>query len=827
MKARLCCASHRGAALVATLLWLTACGSDPKSSVGPSGAQAPGTGGDVDMDEDPASQSPQQQDVPPDTTPPGPAEMAECSETRPCAEGVCVAGACCPSVERSCSTECCGAGQVCLFDQCVTPGVACQTPEDCADDEYCETGLVQEGPGEVPEGPLCSQPVAAQGRCVASPALCADGEPAGTNGCIEACEFVPEVGDLSGVVEWQWGLEQVPSESPDRIDVWSSPVVGRVVDSTCDGKIDSSDPPNVVFVSGNSNSTFCVAANACKKGVLRVLDGRSGRELISLDEAEEGAPGMAGITPALGDMTGDGRMEIVAMTGSGKPVIIAGDGEVLALADLPVDTAGHKNFGWGGGLALGDMNNDGVAEIGYGRNVYGFDRATQTLTRLWVGTGGNGGTDGRELSYFVDLNADGALELLLGNTALQYDGTPLWNRNGEGVPNGFNATADFDGDGLPEVVVQGGGKLHLLRGDNGNTIIAGWDVPSDGQGGPPTVADFDGDGAIEIGVAMKQFYVMVEVDMTPGSEAFDEGWRTENHDLSSSVTGSSVFDFEADGKAEVVYNDECFLWVYDGSNGAVRMAIPTTSFTATESSIVADVDGDGHAEMLMVANGADPSQNGWKCAVEPWISPDPENNRPAWEPPPGEVAHRGLWMIGDRENSWVGTRTLWNQHAYSVTNVCDSRDSACQGDNAYGTIPAEQQPNWTLGWLNNFRQNVQEDGVFDAPDATLRLDVSCGTPPVLNVQLRNQGQSGLPAGVEIGLYRADGGGEVELGRITSSDALLAGQTERLAFEVPDGMGSWADDYVARILIDPQNRTFQECREDNNEAAGVVAVCAPQ
>ena len=52
-----------------------------------------------------------------------------------------------------------------------------------------------------------------------------------------------------------------------------------------------------------------------------------------------------------------------------------------------------------------------------------------------------------------------------------------------------------------------------------------------------------------------------------------------------------MFDFEGDGKAEVIYGDECFLWVFDGTTGAVRFAAPHTSFTGTEASLVADVPG--------------------------------------------------------------------------------------------------------------------------------------------------------------------------------------------------------------------------------------------
>ena len=69
-------------------------------------------------------------------------------------------------------------------------------------------------------------------------------------------------------------------------------------------------------------------------------------------------------------------------------------------------------------------------------------------------------------------------------------------------------------------------------------------------------------------------------------------WSTGNHDFSSSVTGSTVFDFEGDGIAEVIYNDECYMWVYDGPTGNVRFAAPTNSFTGTEASLVVDIDGN-------------------------------------------------------------------------------------------------------------------------------------------------------------------------------------------------------------------------------------------
>jgi hypothetical protein len=812
-----------GAALAA------ACGGDDGGTAGPTGTGGTsgdastdsslgggGTGGGVNLD----------------------TGSDECGPTQPCESGVCVGGKCCPSADQACGSSCCQSGEVCLFEQCVVPGKSCQTAADCATGEYCETalgdppadaGTTDAGAGDGGTGKVCTAPIAANGKCVKLPPICQGDAGAPDGGvCVEQCEYHPPAGNLQAVKKWQWGTDVAPAQYPAFADVWATPTVGRVADANCDGKVDETDPPNVVFVSGNAQQTCCSCGgftpSTCLTGKLRVLDGGSGQEIWSLNKAETGSIGFAGLSVALGDINGDQKVDIVAMTGEGKIAVIDNDGNVLGISDKAVDTATNGTFGWGGGIAIGDMDGDGAPEIAYGRNL--FSTKGGTITRLWVGAGGNGGTAARELSFFADLDGDGKDELVAGNSAYKIDGTMLWNNTAVG--NGFNAVADFNGDQKPEVVVVSGGKLWLLNGADGTLVFSSstnpLTLPSTGQGGPPTIADFDGDGQREIGVAQQALYTMMKPDFA--NKKIDVVWTAPNHDLSSSVTGSSVFDFEGDGKAEVVYNDECFLWVYDGQTGAVLFATPTTSFTATEASVVADVDGDGHSEMLMISNGADPSSNGWKCNVAPWNQPDTATNRPAWTPPTGKTAYRGITAWGDKQNSWVGTRTFWNQHAYSVSNICDSRDSACDPPNIYGSIPTAQKKNWLVPWLNNFRQNVQDKGIFDAPDVTVKVDVSCTNPIVVHVSVRNIGLAGLPAGVEVGVYLDAGGTPTELGTVKTTKPLLPGQTEVLDFTVPTGAAQQSDGFFADVIIDPTNKTFNECRDDNNKSATVKATCGP-
>jgi hypothetical protein len=284
-----------------------------------------------------------------------------------------------------------------------------------------------------------------------------------------------------------------------------------------------------------------------------------------------------------------------------------------------------------------------------------------------------------------------------------------------------------------------------------------------------------------------------------------------------------VFDFEGDGKPEVIYADECFLWVFDGATGAVRFAASHTSFTATEASLLADVDGDGHAEMVMVSNGANPGPGGWACEY-----PDggPETiNAATWVPGPATAkAYRGLVVFGDSADSWVGTRTIWNEHTYHVSNICDDHDTACAAPNVYGSIPNPETKNWGVSWLNDFRQNVQDKGVFNAPDAIVDLAVDCTTPVTAHVAVQNIGEAGLPSGVVVGVFQRASPMDIQLITKSTTLPLLPSQSDPLTFKLP-ATAKATDSFYAKIIIDPTHPTFHECRTDNDTSPTVTATCS--
>jgi hypothetical protein len=724
-----------------------------------------------------------------------------------------------------CGGACCGLSEICFANACVSPGKTCYSERDCAGGEYCEPSLGPAKPDDVTPpkpGGVCLLPPPRPGRCLALPPQCSgDGSlpsppPSGGVACVPACEYHPPKGHLDAVPKWQWG--PVAKEYPSFTDVWSTPAVARIYDTNCDGQVNELDPPSVVFVSGDSQGTCCSCGDyvpsLCQTGVLRMLDGGSGKEIWSLAKASPDSTGFAGFSIAVGDMDNDGRLDIAAVTGEGYLVLVNAEGKVVRKSDQPIPPTG-KGFGWGGALAIADMDGDGFPEIAYGATV--FTTKGGGITLKFNGAGGNGP---HPISTFVDLDGapDGHLELLYGNTAFRSDGTELWHRSD--LPEGFPGVGDVDMDGKPDVVLVAKAQVWVLRGATGETYLGPVELTGGGNGGPPTVADFDKDGKREIGVAMQTFYSVVKPDFA--KKQLKLLWKTNNHDLSSSVTGSTVFDFEGDGEAEVIYGDECFLWVYDGKTGAVRFATPRSSFTATEASLVADVDGDGRAEMLWVANGASPT--GWKCDIAPWNQPDPVLGRPAWTPPSYGPAYRGLILWGDPARGWVGTRSIWNQHTYHVSNICDPRDTACDGPNTYGSIPRREKKNWQVGWLNNFRQNVQDKGLFDAPDATVSLMAECKDPVILHAYVRNMGLALLPAGVEVGFYVKKNGATL-LGKATTQAALFPGQVDEviLTTKASDGL-SLRDEFFAGVLVDPKAPTFHECRGDNNLSSPRRPLC---
>ena len=87
--------------------------------------------------------------------------------------------------------------------------------------------------------------------------------------------------------------------------------------------------------------------------------------------------------------------------------------------------------------------------------------------------------------------------------------------------------------------------------------------------GPPTIADFDGDGAPEIGIAGRGSYTIYKAD---GSGHWVPLWSEVINETVGSP-GAVAFDFEGDGEVELIFADEQRLYVWSGEDGTDRLGV--------------------------------------------------------------------------------------------------------------------------------------------------------------------------------------------------------------------------------------------------------------
>ena len=561
---------------------------------------------------------------------------------------------------------------------------------------------------------------------------------------VDECFNEPTTGTWNPVIEWT-------SAAPGG--VYTTPVVGNLTDDNGDGKIDEDDTPDIVV--GNTS------------GVYWALSGDTGATLWSA-----GSLGSEPMTAAIGDVDGDGKPDVVGAGASGIEAYNGEDGSSI----WKVSAFSGGNSPQCGAVGLHDLDSDGDVEVIIGNAIY--DGGSGSLKAQGSYGSGAGHSWAAPMGVAADIDADGDIEVVVGNAIYDSSGNAEWYN---GQSDGFVAVGQFDSDKYGEIVVAHTGSLRLQ--DDDGTVIWNKSGLTGGTIGPPTVADFDGDGNPDIGVAGNGVYIVVDMD---GNEL----WRNSVQDYSSGFTGSSVFDFEGDGAAEVVYADEVTLWVYDGATGAVKLQENQhSSATCSESPSVADVDNDGNAEIVYSSS------------------------------PYGSPSYSGVTVIGDDDDSWQRGRPVWNQHAYFITNVDDD-----------ATIPKSQDTNWLT--YNNFRSGdilAGTGGVM--PDLVVSLDHVCDTECDRGTlwvwgRVGNQGYEDIVDPFELVLSVITPEGEKQVASQTITAGLTAGEMkDSIVFEV-GGLDGWTI-YDVRLSVDGGNAddgAIRECDEANDEDSWGTSVC---
>ncbi len=563
---------------------------------------------------------------------------------------------------------------------------------------------------------------------------------------------------VDGVFEpsllWEWSSS---TTFPNNVHVMGTPMVAQTTDDNLDGVIDQKDTPDIIFVGYEDQHTNGT-------GILRIISGDTGQDIAAATGLEQRLSNWSSV--AVGDIDGDGLIEIVGLTYPGGVIAFEHDGTTKWINQDPAVAPDWSD----GAPAIADLDGDGTVEIIYGRAV--IDHLGQTE---WIGTGnfiGNRAGDARQRAVSVasELGLTPGLEVIAGPSVYSADGTLLWQR--DDLADGLVAIADLSQNGVADIVGVFDGEVYAFD-NQGNTLWGPVAHPGGGWGGPPTVADMDGDGLPEIGISANTQYTVFNHD---GSILWSSPTRDD-----SSATGSTVFDFENDGRAEVIYADETRLRVFDGITGAVLMEVVNSSGTAYEYPVVADVNNDGAAELVVPSNNYNFLLG---RTTEPGIN--------------------GIRVYGNAEGKWAATRSIWNQHAYHIDNINDD-----------GTLPRNPEKSWQTH--NTFRLNSFPDrNPSSLPDlrvGDIWYDTAANT---LTAVIRNIGLLSVNSEVEINFYAGDpdqGGSLLGVGVINS---LASGGESTVTIEVI--ANTIADDIVVRIN---ELQTVEECQYENNQSRAAL------
>jgi hypothetical protein len=399
-------------------------------------------------------------------------------------------------------------------------------------------------------------------------------------------------------------------------------------------------------------------------------------------------------------------------------------------------------------------------------------------------------------------------------------------------------------------------------------------MPTGSGGGPPTIGDFDGDGLPEISATGSAAISVFDPDcrglpdLVYCSSLRTDGilWWQPSQDLSSNITGSSLFDFEGDGRVEVVYADEVFIRVYDGQTGEVLFSQWHSSCTWNENPVVVDVDGDFNAELVVPSNQnctivpssgggitypigpngfyMDPFFKGLRCELDAdcasgncdvgfcrcasdadcggtgsgFVCATPVPSTPGF----GNTcrsewrgAYDGVRVYGDVLDRWVTSRTIWSQHAYSVTHIRED-----------GTV--EPTSTWIANWrtdgMNHFRQNTQgAANVISSPDMTGSEGtlVECNTDgsATLGARVCNRGTQPVGQGVPVAFYIGDpAAGQLACATQTAA-VITPGNCLEVSCDWPNPPGQSNPVDVTVVVDDDGTGSGEntECVEGNNTA----------
>jgi len=494
------------------------------------------------------------------------------------------------------------------------------------------------------------------------------------------------------------------------------------------------------------------------------------------------------------DINRDGIVEIFAMTSERLEAYNESKEKLYTILDVIERYSIH----------FADFNHDGNAELYFRNKIFNATTGVKLLDILEPSGCNPGNVNcARSTVTAADLLPSPSLELASGNRVYEIQ---LINPNGEAgnsyvvheaapeVEDGSSVVADIDGDRLPDIVVYRYGRnrppyLAVWNPRTGALIANG--VPGVDRGGMPSIADLDGDCIPEIAVVYQDELRVFKYNGTTSLDIIHRIPLQEN----SGFTSVSFFDFNQDGYPEIVCKDEVRLMIISGLTGQVLSEFALSHGTGDEYPIIADIDGDGEAEIL----------------VSGYL--------------PGDPVYR-LFCFESAGSPWAPARSVWNQYGYHVTNVND--DMTIPRQMQSGAVPLQGTENCPEDECstpyNNFMMQATyrtQEGcrVWPSKDEDLYVtnaQAICTQDSIeLCMSIHYKEENTLNTGIRIQVFPISSG-------VTATESLIhyVTHTSEMCFNLPKDisaeellivLNNSSDQYPAQYT----ETDIAECKYDNN------------
>lgn len=318
-------------------------------------------------------------------------------------------------------------------------------------------------------------------------------------------------------------------------------------------------------------------------------------------------------TILVGDVNGDAKPDIVARDTGGALWVYPGNGSATSNPWTTSRTGAGTGWNLAASLALGDVTGDGRPDVvvrdGTGAlYVYPNSGATSgnpfTVARVQLGSG----FASVDTLLLADTNGDGKLDLITrpGGDLWLYPGPGWTSRVSAGT--GWDAVdqlavGDVNGDGHPDLIGRNpaidNGTLWLYPGNGsttGNPWTAapiwegtGWDLHT-----TLLLGDLTGDGRPDILARDTSGNLWVYPNANGLLYTQPRSWAGTGWD---SAVALALADVNGDGYADLVDQEpDGSLWIYlTGSSTPIRVAGNWSSTTAV---LAADVNGDGRPDLV-------------------------------------------------------------------------------------------------------------------------------------------------------------------------------------------------------------------------------------